>query len=357
MRIHSFDPFKQLVTLHTIRLMAISIITLICFNFILFSQIAIAGEGKKILLIETMPVPAVLESTRWFKKGLENLGYIEGQNLKLTVINLNGDEENADSRIRKLLRQEHPDLVVTNATLASVIGYKILQDTKIPMLFFTVGTPVKAGLVKAVGVSSGKKITGKVKMLPSDIRQTVVSRLLVSLSPKKPIRIGYIFPSYPSAIGDLQYLKENSSNMEFVPYQVTYRTVPQGVPQMIEDTIKGIRILEDNIDFWWEAAGPLGELREYTETLLKYSKKPIIFGHRMDSVRLGAIVSLVVSLEANGRETAQLADAILKGQDPGEIPVTPVTSFLLGINLRKAIDAHIVVPKDILNLAGDNVYH
>jgi putative tryptophan/tyrosine transport system substrate-binding protein len=357
MKKNYFAAVKHINLLPVLLFISFLLAGLVFFISLFSIRQAMATEVKEILLIESMPVPAVLESTRWFKEGLKGLGYIEGQNVKLHIINLNGEKEGTEAKVRILLQQVQPDLVVTNATLASKIAYKILQDSNTPMLFFTVGAPVKAGLVQAVGVPSGNNITGKVKMLPSRIRQTIVSRLLTGFSPQKAIRIGYIYPSYPASIGDLQYLREDSSILEFVPFKIDYRAVPEGIPQMLEDTIKGIKALEDQVDFWWESAGPLGELEEYTETLLKHSKRPIIFGHRMDSVKAGAIVSLVVSLEANGRETAQLADAILRGQNPGEIPVIPVTSFLLGINLQTAINAHIVVPKDILELAKDNIYY
>ncbi len=353
---HNLTAAQQITPRELMLFTSVFLLALLISIFVCSIPQAKAKDAKYILLIETMPVPAVLESTYWFKEELKDLGYIEGENLKLVIINLNGDKEGAEAKINELLLQEQPDLVVTNATLASQIAYKILQDTKIPIIFFTVGAPVKAGLVQAIDLPSGKNITGKVKMLPSRIRQTVVTRLLSGLSPKKAIRIGYIYPDYPSAIGDLQHLTENKSNLEFVPYKITYRAVPKGMPQMIEDTIKGMTALENQVDYWWESAGPLGEINEYTETLLKYSKKPIVYGHRMESVQSGALVSLVVSLEANGRETAQLADSILNGKKPGEIAVTPVTSFLLGINLQTAIDLQIVVPKDILELAGDNVY-
>jgi putative ABC transport system substrate-binding protein len=324
---------------------------------ILASQLSQAKESHSILLIETMPVAAVLESTHWFREGLKDLGYVEGENIKLTILNLDGDKKNASSRVDALLREIKPDLVVTNATLASQVAYKLLRGTQTPLLFFTVGAPVKAGLVDAVGVPSGQNITGKVKMLPSEIRLTIVSRLLSGRPSQRPLRFGYIYPSYPSSISDLKSLSEQDSAHNFVSYMVESKKVPEGTQEMLSETIEGIKQLEDKADFWWESAGPLGEMPEYTEALLKYSDKPIVFGHRMDSVKQGALVSLVVSLEANGRETAQLADSILKGQPPGEITVSPVTTFNLGINLKTALDMGIVVPKDILELAKEYVYH
>jgi len=60
--------------------------------------------------------------------------------------------------------------------------------------------------------------------------------------------------------------------------------------------------------------------------------------------------------EADGREVAILADRILKGEKPGSIPVIPPFKFRLGVNLTTAEKMGILVPPDILKLAGKNVY-
>ncbi len=45
---------------------------------------------------------------------------------------------------------------MSNATLASQTAAKLLDGTNIPQLFFTVSDPVGAGLVKSIGLSTGK---------------------------------------------------------------------------------------------------------------------------------------------------------------------------------------------------------
>ncbi len=139
-------------------------------------------------------------------------------------------------------------------------------------------------------------------------------------------------------------------------FQIEYRKVPSGLPAMLEDTVAGIRALSGQVDFWWESAGPLGEVSEYTKALLDHSSIPIVVGHKMDSVKMGALACINASFEANGRETAMLVDAILKGTDPGDIPAIPPTSFNLGINITTALKIDVVVPPDIMELAGKHIY-
>ena len=348
---------KNLGCIRTVR--ALLFLTFLYITIFGVVTASLGDNIKRIILIETMPVAAVLESTRWFITQLEDMGYKAGKDISLTILKANGDRNKAESLLRNALDKSRPDVVVTNATLASQAAVKVLKGTQIPIVFFTVGDPVGAGLIKKIGVPSETRITGKVKSLPSKIRIDILHRLVGQLIPQRPIRLGYIYPSYPSSVGDLRKLEaasRGSKAVTFVPYQIKYRKVPSGLPAMIEDTIAAISTLDGQVDFWWESAGPLGEVAEYTRTLLDHSSLPIVIGHKMDSVKMGALACINASFEASGRETAMLVDAILKGTDPGGIPVTPPTAFTFGINLTTALKMKIVVPPDLMELAGKHIY-
>ncbi len=314
---------------------------------------------KRIIILETMPVPNVLEHTRWFVTQLKDMGYREGQNMNLTILKADGDRQKAKMLLKKSLARERPDIVVTNATLASQAAAKILQGTKIPLIFFTVSDPVGAGLIKKIGVPTGTNITGRVYTVDRTVKINMIMRLVGQTASKRPIRLGFIHSSYPSAVGDLRELQKIAAKREdvtIIPYRFAYRQFPEGMPAMIIDVQKGIAALKGKADFWIEPLGPLGEVREYTKTLSDYSSLPIVMGTKLDSVKMGALLSVTPAIEASGRETAMLADAILKGTDPGKIPVTPPASFQIGINLMTALKMKIVVPQELLELAGSNVY-
>ncbi len=318
-----------------------------------------AGKIKRIILMETMPVPVVLEHSRWFLTQLGEMGYKEGENMRLVLLQPNGDRTRAESLLREALTGGAPDLVVTNATLASQTAARVLKGTGIPLLFMTVSDPVGAGLIRKVGDPTGTNITGKVHMIDRETRIDMVMGLIGEPVAGKPVRMGFVHSSYPSAVGDLRELSaaaKSRGDILFVPFQVAYRKVPQGLPGMLKEVIQGVEIIRDQVDFWWEPSGPLGEVGAYTRALLEHSSAPVVMGTKLESVKLGALLHLTPSIEASGRETAMLADAILKGADPGKIPVTPPTSFELGINLTTALENKIVVPPDLLELAGEHIY-
>ena len=249
--------------------------------------------------------------------------------------------------------------MVTNATLASQVAAPILAEAKIPQLFFTVSDPVGAGLIEEIGVPTGANITGRVFTLPRETKLEMVMRLVGQKISGRPVRFGFIHADYSSARGDLEMLAAEGrrrGDAVFRGRAVPYRKVPDGLPEMMADVTNAVRALEDQVDFWFEPSGPLGELPAYTRILLEISEKPVAFGTHLESVRMGALLHLTPDMEQSGRETAALADAILNGRPPGEIPATPPSAFQLGVNLGTALKMGIVIPPDILALAGEDVF-
>ncbi len=323
------------------------------------TSLAAAGDVKKVILIETMPVPSVLTHSRWFQFQLKQMGFERSKNLKLTILEANGDRQLAEKLLKTELAGGNPDLVVTIATLASQTAVKLLKDTDVPILFFQVSDPVGAGLVKQINAPTETNITGKVFTVNRDAKIEMLFQLVNQIAAHRPVRFGYIHSTYPSSLGDIRELKsvaKRRGDVHFVSYEIEYRNVPEGLPAMIDDTKKGIKALEGKVDFWVEPSGPLGESFEYTQTILKNSTIPIAFGAKLESVKRGALMHVTPNMEASGREAARLAGAILRGKNPGTIPVTPPSNFDLGINITTALKLKIVIHPDLLQLAGKNVY-
>jgi len=316
-------------------------------------------EIKRIVLLETMPVKVVLDHTHWFKTQMRDLGYREGVNMELTVLNATGVQERADSLLEEALANNKPNLLVTNATMASKAGVKLLQGTGIPQLFFTVSDPVGAGIIEKVGIATGKNITGRVHTTNRETKITLALRLIRGSTNNRPIRIGFIHSTYPSAIGDLRELKAaaaKNKDVKFISHAIEYRQIPEELNTMIKELPGALKRLEGKIDYLWEPLGPFGESSQYNQFLQDHASVPVIFGATKESAELGALMFLTSDPEAEGRETALLADKILKGADPGTIPVVPPLKFKLGLNLSTAQKMGIVIHPSILKLAGKNIY-
>ncbi len=328
----------------------------------LFSSLlcpARAAAPKRVILLETMPVAAVAEQSRSFQHHLERMADKSGIPLDLVVLKAEGDRKRAGRLLANALDAGRPRLVATVATMATQTAVERLGGTSTPILFFCVSDPVGAGIVEAVGVPSGTNVTGKVYTVSRRSKIRMTMRLVGQTTASRPIRFGFVHSDYPSSVGDINALMsiaEGMPDITFTPYRLPYRDVPDGIPDMLADVKKGIAQLADRVDFWWEPSGPLGETAAYTQTLLAASGTPIAFGTKLGSVERGALLHVTPDWEASGRETAAMAMAILRGADPGAIPVIPPDTFRLGLNLATALKLGIVVPPDLMQLAGPHIY-
>ena len=179
-----------------------------------------AEQKKTNILLESMPVPAVLEHSDWFLKELKVLGYIDGKNINIVRLNAYGGRQRAKDLLESSMQTSRPDLVVTNATLASQVAMPILAREKIPQLFFTVNSPVDAGLITALGQVTGTNITGKAYSLAQNVKIENIMQLIGQLPLQRPIRCGIIYSSYPSSISDVKALTAETGNRDdlvFVP--------------------------------------------------------------------------------------------------------------------------------------------
>jgi putative ABC transport system substrate-binding protein len=318
-----------------------------------------SADTKRIIVLETMPVAAVVEQSRHFRHHLERMATEDGIPLEVVLLKAGGDRTRAERLLQEAVSGAPPDLVVAVATMAAQAAVARLGGTKTPILFLCVSDPVGAFIVEAVGVPTGTNITGRVYTVSRRSKIRMVMRLVEQRKGSHPIRFGFIHSSYPSAVGDieaLQNIARERADVTFVAHQLPYRQVPDGLPAMLADVKKAIEALADPVDYWWEPSGPLGETTEYTRTLLAESEHAIAFGTKLSSVEMGALLHVTPDWEASGRETAAIARAILNGADPGSIPVTPPETFLLGLNLTTALKLGLVIPPDLMQLAGPHVY-
>ena len=325
--------------------------------FCLLTMLPIAAAEKRVILLQSMDVPVIINHSRLFIESLERQGFTDGENMDLTLLMAKGDETLARELLTREINRQRPDLVVTSATLASKIAHEILPPHKIPHLFMTVTDPVGAGLVEDLVSPRDIPITGKIYSVPAEVKIATLQRIL---GEHGPIKIGYIHSRYSSSTSDLLRLQQATakiSNIEFIPYSFPYQGQKSGFDTLLVGAMQGILKLEDTVDYWWEPRGPLGESDQFFALLYQTSKHPILFASRMDHVKRGALTLIYPQKEATAQDTAQLARSILLGKDAGQIPITAASKHEMGINLATAHQLKLIIPSDLLELARENLFY
>jgi putative ABC transport system substrate-binding protein len=105
----------------------------------------------------------------------------------------------------------------------------------------------------------------------------------------------------------------------------------------------GIFVIEDPMFF---------EHRHALFALAKEFRLPTVSGN-VDLARAGALAVYAIDAETVARETARLVAEILRGADPGELPIVQPTHFHLVLNLKTAAALGIEMPASLLAVADE----
>lgn len=322
---------------------------------------ALAGEPERpfrIVVLESLNVDPVVEHGRGFRDRMAALGYGPGV-AEFEALNAEGDPARAEAMLRGALAAGRVDAVVAVATLAARAAHAVLRGGKVPLVFGIVLDPVAAGLVERTDAPSGTNVTGRVNTLSRGHKIAQILRVLETVRPGETIRFGVVHTDYPSAVDDLAELRSiaaGNPRIAFVAHGIPYRPLPANDGALLADLRAGVAALEDRVDFWWQVTGPLGMTAMATDQMLADSRHAIAYGANVESVRRGALLSMIPNFEAAGGESANLVDRILRGAEPGAIPVTMPGQFEIAVNLETAVALGVAVPLDLLELAGKNVF-
>ena len=91
-----------------------------------------------------------------FRQGLRELGYIEGQNLKIVYQSSDGRDERVPALASELVRLK-VDLILTRGTPATLAAKRATGT--IPVAMASIGDPVASGFVASLGHPGGN-VTG-----------------------------------------------------------------------------------------------------------------------------------------------------------------------------------------------------
>ena len=269
-----------------------------------------------------------------FRRGLQELGYIEGKNILVEYRYIEGKRDRVPSLVAELVQLKVDVLVSPN--LPAIRAAK--QATKtIPIVMVINWDPVAEGLIESLARPGGN-ITG-------------LSRLTRDLSGKRLELLKEVVPGI-SRVGVLDdadaYLKA------FKDYQAAGRALKIQL-QSLE-----IRGPNPDVEGAFQAAvksriraliaTQITVLLPYTEKIADLAIKnrlPLMF-ETGSSVEAGGLMSYAASDADLFRRAAIYVDKILKGAKAVELPVEQPTKFELVINLKTAKQIGLTIPPNVL---------
>lgn len=272
-----------------------------------------------------------------FKAGLRERGYIEGQDVEYVfngVVEGGGELDAAMA----LLAARKPDLVYAAPFVAAQAAQRLCRERSIPLLFGPANNVVQGKLVRDLK-HPGENATG-VMLADSEAKRLQWS---VEIAPQiRNVLVPYN-PEDTSALASLETARQGAAGLGLKLLARTVRNQAE-IDALIAQWPEGV----DSV-YLPRDGMVMSRIKDFAELAIR-KKMVLSTGTRVSYVEQGALFSYGFDDKEITRQVARLADQILKGKKPGDLPVETAEDYL-AVNLRTAKAIGLVVDKRILGLA------
>lgn len=272
-----------------------------------------------------------------FKAGMADLGYVDGKNVTYIYDGPTTSRDQLDPAAQKLLAAKI-DLITTFGTSAAQAAQKATVGTTIPVVFVPVVDPVAEGIVQSLK-NPGGNLTGVATGV-----QVHAQRLewLLKISPNvKRVYIPYD-PSDPATVPVMKAIQDAASKLgvELVTQQVHTADDVTAALGTIPGDVDAIFIVPGNI------VGP--RVKDFIQASLQ--RKLPLSSNLKSQIDLGSLLTYSFGDAEVGKQLAGMADRILKGTKPADLPVQSA-EFFLAVNVKTAQAINLTIPDEVLRQA------
>jgi len=302
---------------------------------------SVAQEAGRVFRIGILspaarPDTAVFDA---FRKGLADLGYIDGQNIRIEYRLAAGDHSRLTAMAGELVGPP-VDVIVTDGPKSAQIAHEATRT--IPIVGPTLGAdPVAADLAASLArpgsnvtgfMGHGPELSGKrLELLKEAV--PAISRMAALWNPAGPMIV--------------RRATEAAAGIRGVELRTIEVAVPDEIPTGFEAAEAGAAealVVVPDAMFWNERARIVA--------LAAKHRMPAIYPER-EYADDGGLLAYGPSIPAQFRRAATYVDKILKGAKPADLPVQQPTKFELIINLRTAKALGLTVPQSLLARADE----
>ena len=271
-----------------------------------------------------------------FRQGLNEGGYIEGENIKIEYRWADGQPDRLPALAADLVRRQVAVIAATGGNNAALAA-KAATGT-IPILFTSGEDPRRHGLVESLSRPGGN-ITG-VSWFSAELGPKRLA-LLHELVPGARTVALLINPHSAEAIRQPAEMQEAARTMGLEMVVLNARTASD------IDTAFGV-MAKNRIGALVLAGDPfILNRRDQIVALAAHHSIPAIYGGR-EYPEVGGLMSYGNSLRNSYRRVGIYAARILKGAKPADLPVDRTVKFELIINLTTAKTLGLDVPMRLL---------
>jgi len=284
------------------------------------------------------PTPAVVER---INAPFRELGWNEGQNIFVERRSANGRDELLRPLAEELVRLK-VEIIVTSGTAAALAAMR--ATTTIPIIMYSAGDPVRAGLVASLSRPGGN-ITGFSIIGPEiDAKRLALLRELVPGLQRVGVLENSTNPYFRAARKDFEQACRSLGLQPIIIEVAAAGELENAIAELARRRAQALFVQGD--DLFNDNRVPL------LSAALRYALPTLGTGKEM--LEAGALVFYVHNRAEQDQRYAAFVDRILRGAKPADLPIEQPTRFELGINLKAAKALGITVPQSLL-LRADEV--
>ena len=275
-----------------------------------------------------------------FTSGLAELGHVVGRNIEIVVRHAGGDLSRLPALAREIAASS-PALVVVDGSDA-VRAMRQAAPT-LPIIFTVVSDPVASGFAQSLARPGGN-LTG-LSTIARDLIGKRLSLLIEAVPTIRRIAI-LIQPgnSVPAQLAEFTAAAARLGLQEALIEATTPAEIEAAFDRLAGDPPDAI--------FTFTSALFFGE-RARIVARANALRRPQIYPER-EFVEAGGLMSYGVDFEVLWRRAAYFVDRILKGAQPGDLPIEQPVKLLLTVNAKTARALGLTLPPAIL-LQADEV--
>jgi len=276
-----------------------------------------------------------------FRDGLRNLGYVEGQNIRIEYRWAEGRYERFPDFMAELVRLK-VDLIVVAGTPA-ILAAKQATNT-IPIVMAVIGDALEAGVVPSLARPGGN-VTGLSTVVPELEGKRL--ELLKQALPKLSRLVVLANPANPFVEVALKHTQRAAEELRIKLQRVDVRQPEEfghAFTVIANERPDALVVIADRF------------MLTHRAQIIAFGTKsrlPGMFPYR-EFVEEGGLMAYGPSYPDMFRRSATYVDKILKGAKPADLPVEQPNKFELMINLKTAKALGLTIPRSLL-LRADQV--
>jgi putative ABC transport system substrate-binding protein len=309
-------------------------------------RVASAQQGERVRRIGVLAAyaqndPEAQVRVAAFRQALQGLGWTEGRNIAMEYRWGAGDAGRARTFVAELVSLK-PDVILAHGTPALTALYEATRT--IPVVFVSVIDPVGAGTVQSLA-RPGANITGFSTFEPEIGGKWL--ELLKEIAPGLKRVAGVSDPAFRGFAGVWRAIEAMAPRFGLQVTSVSFRAptddLESAVAAFAREEGGGLVVVPT-------ALNALQRHRIFA--VAAQNRLPAIYAFRFYATD-GGLMSYGIDTVDLFRRGASYVDRILKGENPGELPVQAPTKFELVINLKTAQSLGLDVPVQLQQLADE----